>query len=50
MLGKWLMIGGAVLTSLICGSIENASADWQCPVGVEPGGPNNSGSNLVCVG
>jgi Domain of unknown function (DUF4189) len=43
MLGKWLVIGGTVLTSLICGSIENASAYWQCPVGVEPGGPNNSG-------
>jgi Domain of unknown function (DUF4189) len=47
MLGKWLVIGGTVLASLICGTIENASANWQCPVGVEPGGPNNSG--IACV-
>jgi hypothetical protein len=47
MLGRWLVIGGTVLTALIFGSIENASANWQCPVGVEPGGPNNSG--VACV-
>jgi hypothetical protein len=46
MLGKWWILGGIVVTSLICGSIENASAYWQCPVGVpDPtsGQPNNSG-------